>query len=151
MDNLIYVQADCENTGLPSNSIDTAICSGVLHHMDLSYVFPELRRIMKPGGRILVGEALDYNPLIKLYRMLTPDMRTEWEKSHILSYEDIEFAKSFFEVQDIKHWHLFSIFGAYLPKLLFAFNFLDRSLLRFPIIKYMSWMFTFELVKSSDD
>lgn len=50
--------------------------------------FDVLRRILKPNGVILAVEALDYNPMIKLYRIMTPEMRTEWEKAHILSYKD---------------------------------------------------------------
>ncbi len=146
-ENTRFLQADCENTGLPDNSIDVIICSGMLHHLDLNFAFPELRRILKPGGVILGVEALDYNPVIKLYRMRTPQMRTEWEKAHILSYKDIRFARKFFEVQNIKHWHLFSIAGVKLPALLPLFNLLDQIVLKLPLIKLMSWMFTFELRK----
>ena len=101
LDNVCFFQADAENSMLPDNSVDTVICSGMLHHLDLSYAFPELRRILAPGGRILAIEALDYNPFIKLYRRLTPDMRTEWEKSHILDMSDVKFAGRFFDVGDI--------------------------------------------------
>jgi ubiquinone/menaquinone biosynthesis C-methylase UbiE len=93
-----FVQGDCENTGLPDESVDVVLCSGMLHHLDLSYAFPELRRILKKGGVILGVEALDYNPAIKLYRTLTPQMRTDWEKNHILSFKDIRFARRFFEI-----------------------------------------------------
>jgi SAM-dependent methyltransferase len=84
-DRCVFVQGDCEYTGLPWGSIDVILCSGMLHHLDLSFAFPELRRILKPGGRVLAIEALDYNPIIKAYRLLTPSMRTDWEKRHILS------------------------------------------------------------------
>jgi ubiquinone/menaquinone biosynthesis C-methylase UbiE len=80
-----FVQADAENTHLPDDCIDVVMCNGMLHHLDLSYAFPELRRIMAPGAVLLAIEALDYNPAIKLYRKLTPAMRTEWETAHILS------------------------------------------------------------------
>ncbi len=79
-----FVQGDAENTRLPDGSIDVILCSGMLHHLDLSYAFPELRRILAPGGKILCVEALDYNPAIKFYRWRTPEMRTEWEAAHIL-------------------------------------------------------------------
>ena len=48
--NTRFIQADAENTMLPDNSIDVIVCSGMLHHLDLSYAFPELRRILRPGG-----------------------------------------------------------------------------------------------------
>ncbi len=149
-ENTYFIQGDCENTRLPNECIDVCICSGMLHHLDLSFAFPELRRILKPGGVILAVEALDYNPLIKLYRTLTPQMRTEWEKAHILSYKDIIFAKRFFAVKEIKHWHLFSVAGVYMPFALPLFNVIDNVVLRLPLVKMMSWMFTFELHKSSD-
>ena len=50
IDNTYFLQADAENTKLPDGCIDVIICSGMLHHLDLSYAFPELRRILKPGG-----------------------------------------------------------------------------------------------------
>ena len=49
-DNTYFLQADAENTKLPDQSVDLIICSGMLHHLDLSYAFPELRRILAPGG-----------------------------------------------------------------------------------------------------
>jgi ubiquinone/menaquinone biosynthesis C-methylase UbiE len=118
LENTYFFQADAENTQLPDDCIDTIICSGMLHHLDLSYAFPELRRILAPGGRILAVEALDYNPVIKLYRKLTPDMRTEWEKAHILSLKDVNFGSRFFDIGEIKYWHITSYAAAYFPNLL---------------------------------
>lgn len=146
-DNTYFVQGDCENTGLPKECIDVCICSGMLHHLDLNYAFCELRRILKTGGVILSIEALDYNPLIKIYRNITPQMRTEWEKTHILSYKDINFAERFFDVKEIKHWHLFSIAGVYIPFALPFLNIIDSFILKLPLLKMMSWMFSFELHK----
>ncbi len=146
-DNTYFVQADAENTRLPDCSIDAVICSGMLHHLDLSYALPELRRILRPGGRILAVEALDYNPVIKLYRQLTPDMRTDWEKAHILSLKDVDFAARFFTVSNICYWHITSILAAFIPAALPLFNGLDKLLTRIPGVRLMSWIFTFELIK----
>lgn len=145
-----FFQADAENTQLPSESVDTVLCSGMLHHLDLSYAFPELRRILKPGGRILAVEALDYNPLIKLYRMLTPDMRTEWEKAHILSMRDVEFARRFFEVEDMRFWHVAGYVGGKFPALLPLLEGVDRVLEKIPYVNRMAWIFTFVMRKPLD-
>jgi ubiquinone/menaquinone biosynthesis C-methylase UbiE len=146
LDNTFFFQADAENTKLPDESIDTIICSGVLHHLDLSYAYPELRRILAPGGRILCVEALDYNPLIRLYRHLTPCMRTEWEKSHILSMKDVDFASRFFDIGPIKYWHILSYAGAYVPILLPLLDKIDSILTSISGFRLMSWMFSFELL-----
>jgi ubiquinone/menaquinone biosynthesis C-methylase UbiE len=146
-DNTYFVQADAENTRLPDASVDVVIASGVLHHLDLSHVFPELRRILTPGGKVFAFEALDYNPAIKLYRHLTPAMRTEWEKAHILSLADVKFARRFFDLGDVRFFHITSILGTFLPKALPMLNAIDRRLTRVPGLRLMSWMFTFELIK----
>ncbi len=145
--NVEFFQADAENTKLPDNSIDSIICSGMLHHLDLSFAFPELRRILKPGGKILAVEALDYNPLIKIYRMMTPDMRTEWEKAHILSLKDVDFASRFFKINSIKYWHITAYIGAKLTFLKPLLCKVDPFLERIPFVQRMGWMFTFELEK----
>jgi len=147
--NIRFFQADAENTKLPNNSIDRIICSGMLHHLDLSFAFPELRRILKPNGEILCVEALDYNPFIKLYRALTPDMRTEWEKAHILDLKDLEFAERFFKVTDIKYWHVLGYAAGKYPVLSKPLEFLDRYIENVPYLQRLSWIFTFKLIKEN--
>lgn len=148
-DNLRFFQADAENTKLPDACVDTVICSGMLHHLDLNFAFPELKRILKPGGRILCVEALDYNPLIKLYRVLTPQMRTEWEMSHILSLRDLDFAGKYFSVENVRYWHILGYVGGKFPFLAGLLDALDRTIERIPYFNRMAWIFTFELVKKS--
>ena len=126
----------------------------MLHHLDLSYAFPELRRILRPGDFILAAEALAYNPLIQAYRMLTPKLRTDFEKRHILSLADVHFARRFFKVGNMKFWHLISIGLApfieyrWAGVLLRIAHLIDAILLKIPGIRLMSWMFTFELAKA---
>lgn len=145
--NVRFVQSNAEDTHLDSESIDTILCLGMLHHLDLSYAFPELRRILKVGGRILAGEALDYNPAIKLYRKLTPQMRTEWEKAHILSLKDLTFARRFFDVGEIKFWHPTAYIGGKFPSVLPMLDRLDRVLEKTPLLQLMAWTWTFELIR----
>lgn len=156
-DRTFFLRTDCENTGLPSESFDVVLCSGMLHHLDLSYAFPELRRIMAPGAVLLGFEALNYNPAFKLYRRLTPHLRTSWEKEHILSWRELRLASYFFEIREVRYWHLFSLaatpfrnsrlFG---PSLVVA-NALDRIFLSIYPLSLLAWIFTFELVKRERD
>jgi ubiquinone/menaquinone biosynthesis C-methylase UbiE len=148
--NIRFFQADAENTKLPNDSIDVIICSGMLHHLDLSYAFYELRRILKPGGVILAVEALDYNPAIKIYRLLTPSMRTDWEKAHILSLKDIRFARRFFSIGKVRYWHITGYIAGKFPIFFNLFEIIDKVLERIPLINLLSWIFTFELIKPKD-
>jgi ubiquinone/menaquinone biosynthesis C-methylase UbiE len=150
LNNLIFFQADAEATRLPDNSIDIILCSGMLHHLDLSYAFPEMRRVLKPGGKILAAEALNVNPLIRLYRRLTPSMRTDFEKAHILSLGDVKFARRFFDVTEIRYWHVVSYTAGKFPLLLKPLEILDQVLQKIPYIQRLAWIFTFEMVKRND-
>jgi ubiquinone/menaquinone biosynthesis C-methylase UbiE len=149
-DNIRFFQADAENTKLPDNSIDAIVCSGMLHHLDLSYTFPEMRRILKPGGQALAFEALDYNPAIKLYRFMTPGMRTQWEKTHILNLSDVKFASRFFDIKEIRYWHVLGYAAGKLPALLPMLDRFDLVLEKIPYIQRMAWMFTFILKKRDE-
>ena len=141
-----FLRADCESTGLPSSSVDVVICAGVLHHLDVKRAFPEIERILAPGGRVIAFEALSYNPLIKLYRNRNAHQRTEWEKAHILSLREVRLASCYFDIGEIRYFHMCSIVGVWLPSLLPLMNGIDRALTRIPLLQRMSWMFTFELL-----
>ncbi len=119
----------------------------MLHHLDLSCAFPELRRILKAGGKVVAVEALDYNPAIRLYRFLTPDMRTEWEKAHILNLSDVKFASRFFEVKEIRYWHVAGYASGKFPRLFPLLDRCDLVLEKIPYVQRMAWIFTFVLEK----
>ena len=151
--NCYFFQADCENTELPNESIDIILCKGMLHHLDLNIAFPELERILKKDGKILCMEALSVNPLIQLYRNSTPEMRTEWEKNHILGPKDLKFAKKYFNVSDVKYWYLFSLLAVpFRNTLLFKplnniLSVIDMVFLKIPYLNRLAWQFTFVLNK----
>jgi SAM-dependent methyltransferase len=149
-----YLQRDCENTQLPQDAFTTAVCAGMLHHLDLDRAFPELFRIMAPGGRVICIEALAYNPLIQEYRRQTPELRTAWEAEHILSAADFDRARAAgFVVENVRHWFLLSPLGALLPPgrlragAISALQLVDQPLCRIPWLKWWSWQITFELMK----
>jgi ubiquinone/menaquinone biosynthesis C-methylase UbiE len=147
LSNVRFFQADAENTALPDSSVDLILCSGMLHHLDLSFAFPEMRRILKPGGRVLAIEALDINPLIKLYRARTPKMRTEWEAKHILSLKEVAFAQRFFNLKEIRFWHVIGYVAGKFPFLLRPLEKVDAILEKIPYVQRLAWIFTFELIK----
>lgn len=106
-----FLQRDCEATGLPSDSFDLVLCSGMLHHLNLERAFPELDRLLRPGV-----EALNYNPAIKLYRRLTPQHRTVWESKHILSLREVRYAKKWFKVERMRFFCMAAPLATILPR-----------------------------------
>ena len=109
---------------------------------------------MKPGGVAIANEGLNYNPLIKWYRNRTPNLRTKFEREHILTNEDLRFTARFFEVRNVKYWHLFSILAVPVPPNARFFrpffpvlSRFDDVILKIPYVRNMAWQFTFEFVK----
>ena len=148
-----FLQRDCEDTGLPSNSFSACLCTGMLHHLDLPRAFPELARVMRPGGRVLCIEALAYNPFIQLYRNRTPHLRTEWEKRHILGMKELRLARRWFDVENVKFFLMAAPLATLLPRGplrrggLAVAHAIDSVATRIPALQLWSWQFAFELVK----
>jgi ubiquinone/menaquinone biosynthesis C-methylase UbiE len=65
-----------EQLDYPDNTFDIAVGFAILHHLEMDRALRELKRVLKPGGQALFAEPLASNPLIRLYRRLTPQYRT---------------------------------------------------------------------------
>ena len=67
---------NCEKTRFQNNSFDVVYGTGILHHLNLEICLSEIFRVLRPGGKFLFIEPLGTNPLINLYRKLTPQSRS---------------------------------------------------------------------------
>jgi ubiquinone/menaquinone biosynthesis C-methylase UbiE len=65
-----FLVGDIENVvGIPSNSADIVVFSGVLHHFDdFTATVKEAARVLKKGGRIFAYDPHKRNPAMWLYR-----------------------------------------------------------------------------------
>lgn len=142
---------DAEKLTFPDRMFDVIVCSGVLHHLDLDFAYPQLARVLKPDGKILCLEALGHNPLINLYRRRTPQLRTSWETEHILKQKDLDRARIFFDKVEARYFHLCSIAAVPFRKsilfrpLLAGLEAIDTLLLSLPGVRLMAWQVVFEL------
>jgi len=60
--NTADIKLDIENTGLESDSVDMIICNHVLEHVnDYKKALNELKRIIKPNGKIIISFPVDCN------------------------------------------------------------------------------------------
>jgi SAM-dependent methyltransferase len=82
-----YEIMDAEALSFADSSFDLICGSGILHHLDLERALSELVRVLTPAGSAIFIEPLAHNPLINLYRRLTPRMRTADE--HPLRLDDL--------------------------------------------------------------
>ncbi len=141
-----FLVMDAENTEFENDTFDFIHEYGALHHLELDSAFKELSRILKPTGRLVCTEALRHNPLIHLYRKLTPHLRTEWEVEHILGVPEILKGGHYFAAVDYRCFHLLVLAAVPFRKtpifgnLLKALEKFDRILLSLPLIRRMAWI-----------
>lgn len=71
---------DAHSMDFRSGFFDIVVGLGILHHLDCEVALREIHRVLKPGGRLLLQEPLADNPLLKVFRRLTPSARTVDER-----------------------------------------------------------------------
>ena len=95
--------------------------------------------------RILGSEALAYNPAIQLYRHLTPDLSTEFERKHILSLKELRFAKRWFRVLNVRFFLMTAPLFTLLPtgmlrrRGIALGHAIDAVATRIPLVQLLSW------------
>lgn len=145
---------DGESMSFESEYFDYAVEYGALHHVDLHRALEELARVLKSNGEMVCVEALRHNPLIHLYRKLTPHLRTAWEVDHILGIESLDVMRNYFNEVEVKYFHFFSLLAVPFRKnkkifsiLLSTLEYLDNIILNIPFIKRYAWIMVIKLGK----
>lgn len=72
----VFSLMDAQRLAFADNSLDMVYGAAMLHHLDHVVALDEIKRVLKPDGRMLFIEPLDVNPVSKLVRLLTPKART---------------------------------------------------------------------------
>lgn len=143
-----------EEMALASDSADVVFGISVLHHLEIGMALPEIRRVLRPGGRAVFVEPLDRHPLARFYRSLTPGRHSDTEQP--LAFTIYEALRAEFEEIHHVEFYLFSLIAA-------AFSFVksrrlfDLSLAalmkideqiftRFPGSRKFAWLTVMELV-----
>lgn len=75
-----FVEMDAHDLKFEDDSFDLVIGYAILHHLDTKLAVKEIYRVLKPCGRVLLLEPLADNPALKLFRWLTPGIRTVDER-----------------------------------------------------------------------
>jgi SAM-dependent methyltransferase len=135
---------NAEQLNFPDSSFDLICGSGILHHLDLGKASSEIRRVLRPGGQVVLLEPLGHNPLINWYRRRTPDLRTVDE--HPLRLKELETFTSGFAWVDLRFFHITSIGAALLvdrpgfSAALKVADALDDLLFAIPPLKRLAWI-----------
>tara|TARA_B100000965_G_scaffold402649_1_gene429029 strand:+ start:2696 stop:3436 length:741 start_codon:yes stop_codon:yes gene_type:complete len=134
---------NCEKTRFDNDEFDIIYGTGVLHHLELEKCLKEIFRILKKDGEIIFVEPMGTNPLINLYRYLTPKSRSKDE--HPFKREDLDLIKKNFGEVEIRYYGFFTIL--FLPlykdsKKSNVFNFLsllDKIIFKLNFLRFLAW------------
>ena len=110
-DRVAVQQMSAESLGFADATFDYIFGHSVLHHIDLAVTRQEVHRVLKPGGRAVFLEPLDHNPILNLFRRLTPWRRTPTEKP--LSLADLRFFAEPFAHSAHREFYLLAL-GAFI-------------------------------------
>jgi 2-polyprenyl-3-methyl-5-hydroxy-6-metoxy-1,4-benzoquinol methylase len=137
-----------EEIDYPSSSFDVIIGKAILHHTDLEKTAGQLDRVLAPGGVAVFLEPLAHNPILNLFRRLTPSRRTPTEKP--LSLKDLEVFRRHFGSVTYRGFYLFTLAAHFLlfvtgSRTLFARSralmrkWEEPVLVRFPWLQRFCW------------
>lgn len=130
---------DAEALQFPERSFDVICSAAILHHLDLRRAFSEIARTLRPDGHAVFLEPLGHNPLINLYRRLTPSLRTPDE--HPLLMSDIAMAGEYFGRAEA-HYFALTTFAAIPLRGSRSFTRLLHALERFDgfLFRWLPWL-----------
>lgn len=111
LDNITAVVANAEALEFPDDTFDLVYGSAILHHLDLAVVTPEICRVLKKGGKGVFVEPLGHNPLINLYRILTPSLRTPDE--HPIVMKDFKIFRQYADKVSFRSFYLTTVFAMF--------------------------------------
>ncbi|MCX6723229.1 MAG: class I SAM-dependent methyltransferase [Candidatus Staskawiczbacteria bacterium] len=108
LENKIHtIKAPTEHLPVVSEKYDIVFGNGILHHVNIESTIKEVFRVLKKGGTAVFIEPLTYNPIIKIYRMICRELRSEHETP--LKYSDIKFMKTLFGNELHQEYHFFTL------------------------------------------
>lgn len=116
------VEMDCEALDFADESFDIVFARSIIHHLHVEKSLKEIKRVLKPNGKLAVLEPLGTNPFINLYRRFTPDSRTTDE--HPLVGTDLRMFKAYFPNSKLHYLYFLSI-------LAYFYRMIDRNERRF--------------------
>ena len=135
-----YKVDNCEKTNLDQNSFDIVYGTGILHHLEIDKCLDEIHRVLKSRGNLLFIEPLGTNPIINLYRKLTPNARSKDE--HPLLKKDFEYINKKFTDVKIRYYGFLTFPFYKFPKESKLFSLLvslDQFLFRYKLFKMLAW------------
>jgi 2-polyprenyl-3-methyl-5-hydroxy-6-metoxy-1,4-benzoquinol methylase len=93
-------------TGFPDESVDIVFCIALVHHLDISKVCSEMRRVLKKTGFIVISEPVRFSQSYDRVRKLLPSKRNISEREHPLTRSEYDCLTTDFSVENVRYFRL---------------------------------------------
>jgi SAM-dependent methyltransferase len=144
INNIEFFVMDAMNTIFKDKTFDALRGCCILHHLNLEQSLNEIKRILKDDGKAYFHEPMGTNPIIALYRKLTPEARTPDERP--FSRKDIKLIEKIFPNVQITYGGFCALFAVpfrnfrCFKKILHWLHCIDKIILhRKSPLKYLAW------------
>jgi SAM-dependent methyltransferase len=154
-DRIKVLQMNAEELQFGDETFDIVFGHSVLHHTNLDITRREVHKVLKRGGKGVFLEPLGHNPLVNLFRKLTPSRRTPSERP--LKIEVLSFFAEPFSALKHREFYLMALiaFPLLLSKDVVIFQRVFKYLSQFddslfshwPLLGRYGWVTVFEVIK----
>jgi len=93
-------------TGLPDRSVDVIFCIALIHHLDISAVRNEMRRILARGGVIILSEPIRFSAIYNRMRHLLPARENVSNHEHPLTRDELATFTEHFKVEGMRYFRV---------------------------------------------
>ena len=93
-------------TGIPDASVDVIFCMSLIHHLDIRMVREEMRRILRPGGVVILKEPIRFSKTYAWLRNMLPAQEDISDFEHPLTREELSIMTESFQEEGTRYFRL---------------------------------------------
>lgn len=139
-----FMVMNAEQLEFDDRTFNLVCGTGILHHLELKTALAEIARVITREGKAVFLEPLGHNPLIRLYRKVTPALRTVDE--HPLLMDDLKLMRRFFGEVEVRFFYLTALAAvpfrqtSFFNVILRCLEGIDNLLFRLPLFRKQAWI-----------
>lgn len=109
-DSVIVQRMAAETLAFAAETFDWVVGFGLLHHANPALLAPEIRRVLKPGGKALFREPLGSNPILQWIRSYVPyRQKHRSPNENPLRSRDLEQVARYFQTMRRREFYLLAM------------------------------------------
>lgn len=111
--NFKFYKMDAHSLNFKDSSFDIIVCYKSMLYLDLNKAFVELKRLLRPNGKIIILENISDNFIFHYYRYLKHILNNKNYSKELnkLKIKDLNLASKFFDYHEIVYFDFFTYFG----------------------------------------